>query len=565
MSQNKGKQSSNAKQRVEEKPKGRREAQYDDHSNETEVAIKSKIPVVKKPEEKEHQDKIALLQATIEKLKAEVSKIDEQVGEKKGENNRTDQDEIRDRIKQINTKISALDKTKKDLQAEVDKAEDMRYEMKMKAQKLGSSLTFKKVDEIDRQIEKLENEITTTTMSLKEEKQLLTQIKHLKACKPAIIEYNEYNDKVVQSIQQTQELLEGIKEKQKEIRLYREQEQAEFTKLNELRSKNQATRDSKSTLLDQRKKLRDRIQQQYDQIKALRDEYRAANDAYYNYLRAVKDEKKKEMEARRAQQKAEREKRYAEKKQREAEEAEYKRLHPYDDEIEMCEILIPFLEGKLPGQKPARQQLPSSSNGPSKVGLPKKQDERRPLNNPKKEKMYILHNSLTFEAKGKNKGKKMVNLDAKPRQQRKPEEKKEENVEATTAATATTTEAEQQPEKTPEQKEQERLQKERALKQKKVIIPIERLAAFSTLGITAPQNVEQCEKALEDIKAKLVFFKNYKPEDKPVETKATEQPKQEEVKEEKEAETEENNDATANTSDETETQQEQQEEELVIE
>lgn len=222
---------------------------------------------------------------------------------------------------------NSLDATKKDTEKLIKDKKDVR-----------SNVKFGSLEEINKEIAKLQRLQETTTMTLNEEKKLIKEMDALKASKSHIAELAK-KDNSLDGIRETRKTIqESLKAKDKEIDGVSAQIDDIMKILKSQNEKDSKKRDAIQGLFKERDTFKKKMSAIIDSKDKVRDEYREANNKWFNYQRAVKAKKKIEWEAEKAAREAEHQE-YLKK----LEEEEAKKI-PYEEEQELCEFLADFLE-----------------------------------------------------------------------------------------------------------------------------------------------------------------------------------------------------------------------------
>merc|ERR1719387_2559325 len=219
--------------------------------------------------------------------------------------------------------------------------------MKDQLSKMKGSLGFKSEAEIDKRIADIEFNMWTTSISLKEEKKLLDEIKELKRSKPKVSKLKgmEAEMEGKKPGANTESLREEIQKQSGDIKEAKEQKRlisAEYAKLNEERQKQMS---DMPELFEERQKLQTSIQEKINKRNELRDEFREkekAYNAYMNEIRKIRAEKAAESRIERQAEMDER------RKQRQVEQLDEQ---PHVAEITLLEQTIAWCKSVLPKEE----------------------------------------------------------------------------------------------------------------------------------------------------------------------------------------------------------------------
>ncbi|KFG51188.1 Brf1p family coiled coil protein, partial [Toxoplasma gondii p89] len=149
---------------------------------------KEKLAPVPKPNDKEFKDRIEAETRAIDELKAKINDLQQRITSVVGgrdEYNRKKQ-EMRSRLDELQAQMDKYEAERKRLTEAIDSRQKEGWEMKQNVQDMKRKLGFSSTEEIDKRIAALEHSMMTSTLTLKEEKKLLDQIKQLKHNKPLV-------------------------------------------------------------------------------------------------------------------------------------------------------------------------------------------------------------------------------------------------------------------------------------------------------------------------------------------------------------------------------------------
>jgi uncharacterized coiled-coil DUF342 family protein len=199
-----------------------------------------------------------------------------------------------------------------------------------------SRVAFKSVDEIDREIERLEKLVNGGMMKLVDEKKALAEISSLRKQRKSFAGFEE----VQKSIDELKAKIKALKDslEDPEAKTLRERYNRIQAELDTIKAEQDEAYQNINTLKEQREKLYTEQQEKYLAVKKIKDDHFHAKKAYQNY----------EYEARqraRERQKAEREAIEREKRRERAEKLLAEARDPaYLDEIRRAESLLRYLD-----------------------------------------------------------------------------------------------------------------------------------------------------------------------------------------------------------------------------
>lgn len=207
-------------------------------------------------------------------------------------------------------------------------------------------IKFKDVDEIEDEIEKLEEEISHSSLSLTEEKKVMDSIRQLKNSKSIVAEYGAKMDDLSSDEQTCKEINAAIKSLDVEITHIRKEEDEYRAAMTAEKKKEEASGTDNQTLWNEKEKCREACKEAYEKIKDLRASF---DEEWLEFK-----EKEKVWRAQQAVERARKREEYLrEKAEREAERAAREKEmapDPFTKEIVMCDQLASYL-GKFTGEE----------------------------------------------------------------------------------------------------------------------------------------------------------------------------------------------------------------------
>ena len=211
-------------------------------------------------------------------------------------------------------------------------------------------MSFKSVEDVDREIQRLEKQVDTGTMKLVDEKKALAEISSLRKQRKGFAGFDEAQkgiDDVKSQIADLRKTLDNPEAKALS------QKYDEITQeLASIKAEQDKAYSSLSSLRDERSKLHDDQQKKYSAMRDIKDQYHKARMAY-------RDHEQEQYKIRQERQKAEREAYQKEKRRKIAEKKLEEASEPaYMDEILTAEGLIRYFD-------PSSPEAAKSLRGPS--------------------------------------------------------------------------------------------------------------------------------------------------------------------------------------------------------
>ncbi|KAL8436201.1 hypothetical protein ACSSS7_001931 [Eimeria intestinalis] len=150
-----------------------------------------KLEPVPKPDEKLYRDRIQAETTAIEELKTKINDLQQKISAVVGgrEEYNMEKQNRQSRLDAIQKQIDELEEKRKVLFEKIQQKQKEGADLKQSATDLRRKIGFASVEDIDQKVAALEHSMMTSTLSLKEEKALLEEIKRLKSSKPLLSKY----------------------------------------------------------------------------------------------------------------------------------------------------------------------------------------------------------------------------------------------------------------------------------------------------------------------------------------------------------------------------------------
>lgn len=219
-----------------------------------------------------------------------------------------------------------------------------------------SRVAFKNVDEIDREVSRLEKQVESATLKLVDERKALDEISKLKKQRKGFAGFDE-----------TEKGIADVKAKIKELRDSLDDPEAKALsdkynkiqeELNVIKAEQDEVYQNLNSLRDERTKLHNEQQAKYTEIKAFKD-------AYYEQKKAAENYEFQARQRARERRKAEQEKYDNERKKERAQRVLADATVPaYIDEIKRADSLLRYLDPTYASTVPAPATAPSQFSAP---------------------------------------------------------------------------------------------------------------------------------------------------------------------------------------------------------
>merc|ERR1712144_190808 len=286
----------------------------------TEVATR-----VKRPDKPDRSK----LDAQINTLKDQVNKCFDKMTElkttidgikegRKGQGSATS--EPRNKLIALRTELKGLYEEQNGIRKQLQALDAQRDAVRAQQKAIREKCQYVKVEDIDSAIEKLENEMAHTTMTLNEEKKLIAQVSDLRKSKALVKELFEASGGKVDPAARDS-LMTSLKAVSEKIKGLKEQEQEQRKIIDEIKAKLGETKDEVPDLIKEKSNQYEIIKQCKETIDTLWKEQKK-EDEYWTKERAwraqAKEDRQKKWEAEQDERKKRRD---IERKQRQLDEA----------------------------------------------------------------------------------------------------------------------------------------------------------------------------------------------------------------------------------------------------
>ena len=214
-----------------------------------------------------------------------------------------------------------------------------------------SRVQFKNVDEVDREIQRLEKQVDAGTMKLVDEKKALADISSLRKQRKGFAGFDEAEKGIADVKSQIAELKKGLDDP--ESNALSEKYSAIAQELDEIRAEQDEAYKGINSLRDERTKLQNEQQEKYAAMRAFKDQHYAAKRAFADYENEAYRIRREKQRAEKEAYEKDRRRKAADKKLEEASEPAYM------DEILTAEGLIRYFD-------PSAIEPSSKAAGPGK-------------------------------------------------------------------------------------------------------------------------------------------------------------------------------------------------------
>ncbi|KAG7667236.1 hypothetical protein NADE_002968 [Nannochloris sp. 'desiccata'] len=320
---------------------------------------KERIKRPSRPDDAAHKQKTEALQAVINKNKKRSEEIKQILDDRKsGRSASSEQQTLKSRLAELRGEFQNLVKEKQQLRAQLETASKARDAVRNSLKELKSNMKYTTVEQIDEAIQKYEERVQHSSLSLNEEKKILDDIRKLKASRAAVGEYSSKLESLAQDDTTRNGIQAEIKALDEGINKVRAEEDVLRKELADLREKEQDKNSDIPALIAERDECREVCKQAYEKIKDLRAEHDAVWQEFKAQEKIWRVQNEEERARRREEMAAERAARDAARAARAAEMAP----EPFDKEITMCEQLTAYLTRFIAAQAGPVQEKASKSS-----------------------------------------------------------------------------------------------------------------------------------------------------------------------------------------------------------
>lgn len=384
---------------------------------------KPDLPRLPKPDRRDLDGKVAEMQEAADVQQARIEELKRAIETRRDarKNVGLGSQGTKTRIQELNQQFQQRMEERNAIRKELLGLNAVQEKLREQANGMKSKLKFLTVEQVDREIQRLEDAIAHTTMPLNEEKKMVTAIKDLGKSRETVREYQASYAKLNGDDGSRAAVVASLKQKDLEINAVKAEQNELRGALTVTKKKEDKASEGIPKLNDERNACYEVIKGKREEIRGLRAEFKKKEDEYFNRERLwrayLKVEQQKKWEAGLEERKA----REAAKKQWELENAP----EPFEAEVTAAEQLIAYLakwdteESKeSKAEKEKKEAEAKAKLEAEKLAEEKAADAFKGMSiAPKKEKsgMFGLSGGAVKGKKGKKFGKKSAeNVSAEP-------------------------------------------------------------------------------------------------------------------------------------------------------
>lgn len=301
------------------------------------------IPKVEKPDRDKHQEKVEKVNEAVNALQAKLKELSARIAERSTgkEDFFAQKAELRKKLDERSAVINQLVEEKESIMKQMGDKREEGKSMRTELNKLKKSMSYTSEEQINERIRELDHRMVVSSMSLKEEKEILKEISELKKSRPKISHLNNMEDKVsnFDSTLPVKERLDTIKAKLNEERDAKKIVSEQYKALMDERTSQMG---DMPELFEERESLNKKVTEKIKERNELRDEFRAAEREFNAYLAEVRNARADRARAERAERDVEYE------KERRVRAAEKLSEQPHVAETTLIDQTVSFLQSLMP-------------------------------------------------------------------------------------------------------------------------------------------------------------------------------------------------------------------------
>ncbi|KAJ1606531.1 Brf1p-like coiled coil protein [Cryptosporidium canis] len=266
-------------------------------------AAEKSIPVVPAPDEKTYKETTEAIRQVLNEWNIKIRGLTKMINDRSVGREAFDRkkSEFQTKLDEYQKCIESLEEERKLCMAKINEKSKEGREMKANLQNLKKSVGYKSEEEIEAKIEEIEYQLVTSTLSLKDEKKLLSQISQLKQSRPIVGRF-AHMDASASSFEENSiiPLRAKIGSIIEDLNKLRKQKKEVFDKLRALTMDRQKALEPLRSLYDERSAMQSKVEEQHTKLRQLREEYDREMKLFMEYqgkLRALRSERVKEEKA----------------------------------------------------------------------------------------------------------------------------------------------------------------------------------------------------------------------------------------------------------------------------
>lgn len=350
------------------------EAKKSENGVKKEEAPRERILVkperVEKPDREEMESTVNALNEKIETQQLRITEIRTAIEAKRGNRKHSGAMQgVRGELVACRQEFKRALEVKNNIRTELQAADIARDTLRGELKGMKDKLNFMSIKDIENEIRRIEERMAHSTLTLDEEKRLVSQLATLNKSRDVVKGFGARQEKLSSGEDERKAVLDKLKAQDAVLDEIKAREGVLQAQMAEARSKEQSENEDIPSMIAEREACIAKIKEIRSEIRKIRDAFRAKENEYYNKRREFYAWLKQEREDKNVKYAEERKERDAERKRRAAENAP----PAFYEEIMACEQLLGYLDKFTIQEKPAEETAPSTSGFENDDGLTLKQ------------------------------------------------------------------------------------------------------------------------------------------------------------------------------------------------
>jgi len=374
-----------AKAAAKADPKAKAKAKAKEEKKEEKPRPEDLIPKVEMPKKEDYEEKLQAVADAIDGLQKQQQDLAKRISERSGgkDEYQTKRAELRSELDHWSGLLDGLRAKKDEIKGALGDKRAEGQEARNELNKMKKSIGYSSETEIDERIRAIEFQMHHNSVSLKDEKKMMEEIKQLKKDRPKVAGVHRL-ESAIGSDDRGASLKDQSKSISEEMGRYLDEKRKVSEKLKELNEQRKAETGDLPALIEERETLNGKIREHQAKRNVIKAERREAEQAYYAYQAEIR----KIRQERSAEERVERQKEYeTRQKVRQAEKLDEQ---PHTAEIQLIEQTMAFCQ-KLTSTKEVaavaeKKEIDHGKLDGVEVMLSKKDREEEVFVNPKKSK-----------------------------------------------------------------------------------------------------------------------------------------------------------------------------------
>jgi len=308
-------------------------------------------PKMKEPDYAKYDASVKDIQDKIDKLQKEKEALQAKISERSAGKDgfQVERAAIRSELDEVSKQMDEIKEQRDKIKAMLGEKRQENADMKAEMNKMKRNISYTDADQIDKRIAEIDYKMQHESLSLKDEKNFMAEVKELKKMKPKLAQLGGLKDKLA-NLDAGTDLRAKNAELNEQFSLLYEKKKGISARFGELQEKRTAQEGDLGEVREEKQKKQDAIRELIEKRNALRDAFNEEKRAY----KVVMDEQRRI-----------RNERIAEERKKDQEERNKKRLErqvealddqPYVDELARIEQCSRWCKSMLPQDEEKREE-----------------------------------------------------------------------------------------------------------------------------------------------------------------------------------------------------------------